>query len=72
MQTPKPQYQSNDDFSLRAMNLATKLINMGVEQDIAKKILEDSCGFDININRLDLKYEDDYESLKEACLKIFL
>jgi Flagellar GTP-binding protein len=69
MQTPKPQYQSNDDFSLRAMNLATRLINMGVEQDIAKKILEDSCGFDININRLDLKYEDDYESLKEGLSK---
>jgi len=69
MQTPKPQYQSNDDFSLRAMNLATRLINMGVEQDIAKKILEDSCGFDININRLDLKYEDDYESLREGLSK---
>ncbi len=67
--SPKPQYQDNEDFSLRAMNLATKLINVGVEQDIAKKILEDSCGFDININRLDLKYEDDYESLKEGLSK---
>ncbi len=67
--TPKAQYQDNEDFSLRAMNLATKLINMGIEQEIAKKILEDSCGFDININRLDLKYEDDYESLKEGLSK---
>ncbi len=67
--TPKAQYQNNEDFSLRAMNLATKLINTGIEQDIAKKILEDSCGFDININRLDLKYEDDLSSLIEGLSK---
>ena len=40
MQTPKPQYQSNDYFSLRATNLATRLINTGVEQDIAKNKMQ--------------------------------
>ncbi len=71
--TPPPitqvQPQNNEDFSLRAMNLATKLINAGVDQDIARKILEDSCGFDITIGRLDLKYEDDYQSLIEGLSK---
>lgn len=63
------QHHDNEDFSLRALNLATKLINAGVDKDIVMKIIEDSCGFDINLNRLDLKYEDDFQSLIEGLSK---
>ncbi len=54
-----------NEFSLRAMNLINKLINKGVEKEVAKKIVEDACGYDYEIGRLDLK-NDSFESLKEG------
>ena len=53
------------EFSLRAINLINKLVNKGVEKEVARKIVESACGYDYEIGRLDLKSESE-ESLIEG------
>ncbi len=62
----KQNFIKNEEFSLRALNLATKLLSSGIDRDLVDKLLEDACGYDHSIERLDLKYEDDFRSLHEA------
>lgn len=56
------------EFSIRALYLMNKLINKGVAKDIAKKIVESSCGYDFELKRLDLKGEN-VEALIEGFSK---
>ncbi len=63
-ETPNVTVEENE-FSLRAINLINKLINRGVEKEVARKIVESACGYDYEIGRLDLKSESE-ESLIEG------
>jgi len=51
------------EYSLRALNLMNKLINKGMSKDVAKAIVDASCGYDYELKKLDLKGET-FESLK--------
>ncbi|WP_448583272.1 flagellar biosynthesis protein FlhF, partial [Thermocrinis sp.] len=51
------------EYSLRALNLMNKLINKGMNKDVAKAIIDASCGYDYELKKLDLKGET-FESLK--------
>jgi len=51
------------EYSLRALNLMNKLINKGMSKDVAKAIIDASCGYDYELKKLDLKGET-FESLK--------
>ncbi|WP_448588073.1 flagellar biosynthesis protein FlhF [Thermocrinis sp.] len=51
------------EYSLRALNLMNKLMNRGMTKDVAKAIVDASCGYDYELRKLDLKGET-FESLK--------
>lgn len=54
-----------DAFSLRAQKVISRMIHKGVRKEIARKIVEDACGYDIELRKLDFK-EDAFESLVES------
>ena len=45
----------SEQFSLRAQRVLERMIYRGVRKDIARKILEDACGYDIELGKLDFK-----------------
>ncbi len=64
----EPQSQKEergDEFSMRAQRVLSRLIYRGVRKDIARKIVEGACGYDIELGKLDFK-EDVEESLLES------
>jgi len=49
-------------FSLRAQRVIERMVYRGVRKDIARKIVEEACGYDIELGKLDFK-EEPHESL---------
>ncbi len=62
---------NEDSFSLRAQRVLSRMVYRGVRKDIAKKIVEEACGYDIELGKLDFK-EEIHESLVESFEKNIL
>ena len=58
----------SEGFSLRAQRVLSRMLYRGVRKDIARKLLEEACGYDIELGKLDFK-EDVYPSLIESFKK---
>ncbi len=58
----------SEGFSLRAQRVLSRMLYRGVRKDIARKLLEEACGYDIELGKLDFK-EDMYPSLIESFKK---
>jgi flagellar biosynthesis protein FlhF len=54
-----------EGFSLRARRILSRMVYRGVRKEIARKILEEACGYDIELGMLDFK-DDVREALKES------
>ncbi len=61
----KEDKEEEEGFSLRAKRVLSKMIYKGVRKDIARKLVEEACGYDIELGKLDFR-EDVYPSLKES------
>ncbi len=60
-----PKSEMGDELSLRAQRVLSKMVYRGVRKDIAKKLIEEACGYDIELGKLDFK-EEIHESLMES------
>ena len=49
-------------FSLRAQRVLERMVYRGVRKEIAKRIVEEACGYDIELGKLDFK-EEPYDSI---------
>ncbi len=56
--------EESDQFSLRAQRILERMIYRGVRKDIARKILEDACGYDIELGKLDFKADPEDSLVK--------
>ncbi len=61
-------FKDEDNLSLRAKRVLSRMIYKGIRKEIARRIIEDACGYDIELGKLDFK-EDIYESIKESLKK---
>jgi len=59
------QVEEEEGFSLRAQRVISRMIYRGVRKDIARKLVEEACGYDIELGKLDFK-EDVQESLMDS------
>ncbi len=59
------QQEHSEEFSLRAQRILSRMVYRGVRKEIAKKLIEEACGFDIELGKLDFK-EDVYRSLTDS------
>lgn len=57
--------EGEEGFSLRAQRIISRMVYRGVRKEIAKKLVEEACGYDIELGKLDFK-EEIYPSLKES------
>jgi len=60
-----------DDLSLRAKRVLSKMVYRGVRKEIARKLIEEACGYDIELGKLDFK-EEVHQSLTESFKKNIL
>ncbi len=51
-----------EDLSLRARRILSRMVYRGVRKEIARKLIEEACGYDIELGKLDFK-EEVHESL---------
>ncbi|MDQ7039163.1 MAG: flagellar biosynthesis protein FlhF [Aquificota bacterium] len=54
-----------EGLSLRARRVLSRMVYRGVRKEIARKILEEACGYDIELGMLDFK-DDIREALKDS------
>ena len=54
-----------EDLSLRAQRILSRMVYKGVRKEIARKLVEEACGYDIELGKLDFKGEV-HESLLES------
>ena len=54
-----------EDLSLRAKRILSRMVYKGVRKEIARKLVEEACGYDIELGKLDFK-EEVHESLLES------
>ncbi|NPA41211.1 MAG: AAA family ATPase [Aquificae bacterium] len=59
---------STEGLSLRAQRVMSRMVYRGVRKEIARKLIEEACGYDIELGKLDFK-EDVYPSLMESFKK---
>ena len=59
---------AGEGLSLRARRVLSRMVYKGVRKDIARRILEDACGYDIELGMLDFK-DDVKEALKDSLRK---
>jgi len=59
------QEEEDNSFSLRARRIISRMTYRGVRKDIARKLVEEACGYDIELGKLDFK-EDIQGSLTES------
>jgi flagellar biosynthesis protein FlhF len=64
----KKEPEFSEDVSNRVMEVYRRLTYRGVRKEIAKKFVEDACGYDMELRKLDFK-EGVFESLKESIEK---
>ncbi len=57
-----------EGFSLRARRVLSRMVYKGIRKEIARRILEEACGYDIELGMLDFK-EDIKTSIKESLRK---
>ncbi len=57
-----------EGFSLRAKRVLSRMVYKGVRKEIAKRIIEEACGYDIELGMLDFK-EEVRESLRNSLQK---
>ncbi len=57
-----------EGFSLRAQRVMSRMVYRGVRKEIAKKLVEEACGYDIELGKLDFK-EDVHESIIKSFQK---
>ena len=60
--------EQEEKYSPKVKNIYDKLVQKGLNKEVAEKIIEDACGFDIDRRVYDFK-EDEYTSLKESFRK---
>ncbi|RLJ70190.1 flagellar biosynthesis protein FlhF [Hydrogenivirga caldilitoris] len=58
----------NEGLSMRAQRVLSRMVYRGVRKDIARRLVEEACGYDIELGKLDFK-EDIYPSLIESLRK---
>lgn len=63
--------KGEEDLSLRAKKVLSRMIYKGVRKEIARKLVEGACGYDIELGKLDFKEEVE-ESLTESFRKNIL
>ncbi len=61
----QPRQEEEEGFSLRAQRIISRMVYRGVRKDIARKLVEEACGYDIELGKLDFK-EDVQESLMDS------
>ncbi len=61
-ESPQTQQDGEEGFSLRAQRIISRMVYRGVRREIARKLVEEACGYDIELGKLDFK-EDVHESL---------
>ncbi|HIQ31575.1 MAG TPA: flagellar biosynthesis protein FlhF [Aquifex aeolicus] len=49
--------REEEDLSLRARKVLSKMIYKGIRKEVARKIVEEACGYDIELGKLDFKEE---------------
>ena len=54
-----------EGFSLRAKRVLSRMVYKGVRKEIARRILEEACGYDVELGMLDFK-EEVRDSIKES------
>ncbi len=64
----KKEPEFSEDVSNRVVEVYRKLTYKGVRKEIAKRFVEDACGYDMELKKLDFK-EGIYESIKESVEK---
>ncbi len=64
----KKEPEFSEDVSNRVLEVYKRLTYKGVRREIAKRFVEDACGYDMELRKLDFK-EGIYESLKESVEK---
>ena len=57
--------EDSDQFSLRAQRVIERMIYRGVRKEIARRLVEEACGYDIELGKLDFK-GDLHESIMES------
>ncbi len=55
----------SEGLSMRAQRVLSRMIYRGVRKDVARRLVEEACGYDIELGKLDFK-EDLYPSLMES------
>ena len=60
-----------EDLSLRAGRVLSRMVYRGVRREIARKLIEEACGYDIELGKLDFK-DEIHESLTESFKKNIL
>ena len=59
-----------DRFTGDALDLIAKLMERGVSEEVAGKVVEESCGVDIDSNKLDLNTQTFREALEKSLKKL--
>ena len=59
------QDEKEEGFSLRAQRVLSRMTYKGVRKEIAKKLVEEACGYDIELGKLDFK-DEVHDSLIES------
>ncbi|WP_457600775.1 AAA family ATPase, partial [Hydrogenivirga sp.] len=54
-----------EGLSMRAQRVLSRMVYRGVRKDVARRLVEEACGYDIELGKLDFK-EDVYPSLMES------
>ncbi|EDP76222.1 flagellar biosynthesis protein FlhF [Hydrogenivirga sp. 128-5-R1-1] len=57
-----------EGLSMRAQRVLSRMVYRGVRKDVARRLVEEACGYDIELGKLDFK-EEIYPSLMESFRK---
>jgi flagellar biosynthesis protein FlhF len=60
-----PRGSEGEGLSMRAQRVLSKMIYRGVRKDVARRLVEEACGYDIELGKLDFK-EDVYPSIMDS------
>jgi len=63
-----PRGDVSEGLSMRAQRVLSRMIYRGVRKDVARRLVEEACGYDIELGKLDFK-EEVYPSLMESFRK---